>query len=193
VPRVTVDFGIDLEASHCVLAVYDEDRVTIIPNSESVMFTPPAVQIDRRGNLYIGRVAKERAYRDPDNTANAFRRLMVLGADAAKHFKASGRTLRPAEPTAVVLKSLRDDAYARYRENIDEVVITVPADFGISQTRVTVEAAQLAGFRECTLLQRPIAAALAYGISGAPEGARWLVYNFSETALRCDDPPGTRR
>ena len=58
------------------------------------------------------------------------------------------------------------------------VVITVPAKFTVNQKTATLEAARLAGFEHCQLLQEPVAAAIAYGMSSKKENGLWLVFDF---------------
>lgn len=174
--RLTVDFGIDLGTTNSVAAVYEGDKVTLIPNREGAVTTPSAVHIDRRGRLHVG--AGARAHDEEENTALRFKRTMGLGKEAAKHFANGDRRLLPEELSAEVLKQLRADIRDKRGEEPREIVVTIPADFGAGPSAATKEAARLAGFAECTLLQEPIAAALAYGVDKLEENAYWLVYDF---------------
>ena len=57
-------------------------------------------------------------------------------------------------------------------------MITVPAKFTNPQNEATRNACQKAGFDYCELLQEPIAASVAYGLSGKDIEGKWLVFDF---------------
>ena len=77
--------------------------------------------------------------------------------------------------SAEVLKTLKSFVKD---ENINAVVITVPAAFGNNQKEATREAAKLAGFNHIELLQEPVAAAMAYGLDSKKKDGFWLVFDF---------------
>ena len=66
---------------------------------------------------------------------------------------------------------------------INSAVITVPAKFKNPQNEATKEAARLAGFDHCILLQEPIAASIAYGFSGKSIEGKWVVFDFGGGTL----------
>ena len=176
--RLTVDYGIDLGTTNSVIAVRENGRITAIPNKQGALITPSAIFVDKRGQVYVGAAAWERAIKDVDNVAARFKRTMGQGADAAKHFTAGNKVMLPEELSAEILMSLRRDVSDKRHEELRDVVITVPADFDSGQTAATKKAAELAGFRTCTLLLEPIAAALAYGFDKLDRDAYWLIYDF---------------
>ena len=55
-------------------------------------------------------------------------------------------------------------------------VITIPAKFKADQIAATKRAAQKAGIEHCELLQEPIAASMAYGLSASNKNGQWLVF-----------------
>lgn len=63
-------------------------------------------------------------------------------------------------------------------EAFSSVVITVPAKFTVNQKTATMEAAKMAGFKHCELLQEPIAASMAYGVSSEEKNGIWMVFDF---------------
>jgi molecular chaperone DnaK len=83
--------------------------------------------------------------------------------------------LSSEELSAEVLKTLKSFVKD---ENINAVVITVPAAFGNNQKEATREAAKLAGFNHIELLQEPVAAAMAYGVDSKKKDGFWLVFDF---------------
>ena len=70
------------------------------------------------------------------------------------------------------LKSFMSD------DTINAAIITIPAKFKADQIAATKRAATLAGIEHCELLQEPIAASMAYGLSSAQKGGMWLVFDF---------------
>lgn len=63
-------------------------------------------------------------------------------------------------------------------ESFSSVVITVPAKFTVNQKTATIEAAKMAGFKRCELLQEPIAASMAYGLTSDSKHGIWMVFDF---------------
>ena len=176
--RLTIDYGIDLGTTNSEVAILQGTAPRIIPNGEGASYTPSAVWIDKRGHLFVGSKAKQHQDDDPDNCAVEFKLKMGLGENARKQFVRSGRVMLPEELSAEVLKSLRADVQAQTGEELRAAVMTVPADFQAPQSNATVKAAKMAGLEICTLLQEPVAAALAYAFQGEDEKVFWLVYDF---------------
>lgn len=79
------------------------------------------------------------------------------------------------ELSAEVLKTLKSFVTD---EKFSSVVITVPAKFTVNQKTATMEAAKMAGFKHCELLQEPIAASMAYGVSSEEKDGLWMVFDF---------------
>jgi molecular chaperone DnaK len=63
-------------------------------------------------------------------------------------------------------------------ENVNSIVITVPARFKVPQNEATIKAGKLAGFEVVELLQEPIAASIAYGLDAKNKDGIWLVFDF---------------
>ena len=88
----------------------------------------------------------------------------------ATSVRLADRSYRAEELSALVLRSLREDAEARLGAKITEAVISVPAYFSDPQRRATLDAAHLAGLKVERLVNEPTAAALAHGLETAGEG-----------------------
>jgi molecular chaperone DnaK len=174
--RTTIDFGIDLGTTNSAIAVLRGVSAEIIKNNLDTDITPSAVSCEKGGKLRTGDRAKSRIIDKPEDTYVEFKRQM--GTDHRYHFKESGLDKSPEELSSEVLKSLRGDVARATGEEIISAVITVPAAFEQHQCHATKKAADLAGLKECPLLQEPVAAALAYGFQIDSEKAYWLVYDF---------------
>jgi len=176
--RGTIDFGIDLGTTNSAIAVLRGIVTDVIKNNFENDITASAVHIDKRGSINIGQLAKNQL----ENEKNAndvhveFKRKMGTAIDC--EFKSAGRTMKPEELSAEILKSLRGDAQQRLGEEIQAAVITIPAAFEHNQCAATKKAAELAGLIQCPLVQEPVAAALAYGFQAAFTKSYWLVYDF---------------
>jgi len=175
--RTTIDFGIDLGTTNSAIAVLRGTVPDVIKNNLDNDITPSAVFIDKRG-VQVGLRAKGKL--EFENSAEdgyiEFKRRM--GTDFKYEFKTSGRTMRPEEVSAEVLKTLRGDVQQRLGEDVQACVITVPAAFEQKQCAATKKAGELAGFTQCPLIMEPTAAALAYGFQVDVTKEYWLVYDF---------------
>ena len=176
--RDTIDFGIDLGTTNSAIAVVENGTVSVIKNNDGWDITPSAVYMPKPGVIYVGRSAKDKVEKDPENAAAEFKLEMGL-ADARRTFRNAKVELTPPQLSAEVLKSLRADAVHHCGSPPDSAVITVPAAFTLNQNKATTEAAELAGFAApCPLVQEPTAAAFAYGFHDADDRAYWMVFDF---------------
>lgn len=175
--RGTIDFGIDLGTTNSEIACMDKEEVKVFKNYLGADFTPSVVRMDHKGTIRVGRKAYERLVDDDENTVGEFKRWM--GTHQVKEFKSCGKTLKPEELSAEVLKDLKITA-KKYLpdEEINCAVITVPCNFEIVQCEATQRAASLAGIKYAPLLQEPIAASIAYGfLEKMPKGF-WVVFDL---------------
>lgn len=174
----TIDLGIDLGTTNSVVAMCNENNEIEIVKHRNTEITPSMVAYDQRGTEKVGLQAKASfgdPRRGPDVQAE-FKRKM--GLDVKLHFQSSGIEKSPEELSASVLNELRRAVESRYNRSPRAAVITVPAMFELPQNEATARAAQLAGFEHAKLLQEPVAAAIAYGMTIASENAIWSVYDF---------------
>ena len=157
---MTLIVGIDLGTTNSLVAVWRESRAALIPNALGSVLTPSAVSVDRDGAILVGMAARERLPTHPDVTVAAFKR--AIGTD--KLFRLGKRSFRAEDLSALVLKSLKEDAERFLGQPVEEAVITVPAYFNDRQRRATRLAGELAGLKVERLLNEPTAAALAHGL-----------------------------
>lgn len=175
--RDTIDFGIDLGTTNSAIAVVQDGDVFVVKNNDGWDYTPSAVWIPKPGVTNVGRSARDRIYKGNENAHAEFKGEMGLDG-TVREFKAAGISLTPQQLSAEVLKSLRDDAAAQFGEPPQAAVITVPAAFRLHQNNATSEAAALAGFGACPLVQEPTAAAFAYGFQNESAEAYWMVFDL---------------
>lgn len=182
--RLKIDYGIDLGTTNSSICRMENGTPVIMRTDTLREVMPSCVSFTRRQNVKVGDGAYNDMKQDKlrathtwranaSNTFLEFKRTM--GTDTLYHSDNMQRDYTSEELSAMVLQTLRsyvDDDLPR------AVVITVPAKFTVNQKTATLEAAKLAGFEHCQLLQEPIAAAIAYGLSSKDENGLWLVFDF---------------
>ncbi|MFU8805693.1 MAG: molecular chaperone DnaK, partial [Bradymonadaceae bacterium] len=135
-----------------------------------------------KGEILVGRVAKNQAITNPENTIFSVKRFMgrkheeiagevkrvpyhVMRADNGDaHIDIRGRSHSPPEISSKILMKLKQAAEAYLGESVTEAVITVPAYFDDSQRQATKDAGRIAGLEVKRIVNEPTAAALAYGL-----------------------------
>jgi len=166
--------GIDLGTTNSLIAVWENGAARLIPNSLGEVLTPSCVSVDDDGSILVGRAARERLQTHPLLSTAAFKRHM--GSD--RQIQLGTRSFRPEELSALILRSLKDDAEAALGQPVTEAIITVPAYFSDAQRKATRAAGQLAGLKVDRLLNEPTAAALAYGIHLRDSETKFLVFDL---------------
>lgn len=183
-------FGIDLGTVNSRVArVDDAGRAAVIPSALGEVMTPSAVYFESPRHAVVGRVARNAALIAPDHVAQLVKRDM--GSSARYTFLGQEHT--PETISALILRELARSAEDSSGQAVTDVVITVPAYFGIAEREATRRAGQLAGLNVLDLLAEPVAAALHYqAVTSSGPGARHiLVYDlggstFDTTVIRVD-------
>lgn len=166
--------GIDLGTTNSLAAVWEDGKPRLIPNSLGEFLTPSCVSLYEDGTVLVGRAARERLQTHPDRTVAVFKRFM----GSERTIRLGNREFRAEELSALVLRSLKEDAEAALGQPIHEAVITVPAYFSDAQRKATRAAGVLAGLKVDRLLNEPTAAALAYGIHQLGAESRFFVFDL---------------
>jgi len=166
--------GIDLGTTNSLVAHLEGDRPQIIPNRSGKRLTPSVVGLDKAGTLHVGETAKNQLVSMPERTVAEVKRLMGSG----EKVRLGDRTYAPQEISALILRSLKEDAERQLGATVEEAVITVPAYFTDAQRQATKDAGELAGFKVERILNEPTAAALAYGVDHLDREQFVLVYDL---------------
>lgn len=166
--------GIDLGTTNSLVAYYTENGPQVIPNSFGEHLTPSVVSVSDDGEIYIGKIAKERQVTCPEQTAAVFKRHM----GTKKEFKLGNQTFLPEELSSLIIKKLKEDAEAFLGIEIKEAVISTPAYFNDAQRRATKTAGELAGLVVERIVSEPTAAAVAYGLHEKPGSAKFLIFDL---------------
>ena len=152
--------GIDLGTTFSAVAIMENGKPTIIPNSEGLRITPSVVGFNENNERLVGLLAKRQAVINPDKTVRSIKRQMGKNYTV----KIDDKNYKPEEISAMVLQKLKSDSEAYLGQKITKAVITVPAYFSDSQRQATRDAGRIAGLEVLRIVNEPTAAALAYGL-----------------------------
>ncbi|WP_050024932.1 Hsp70 family protein [Verrucomicrobium sp. BvORR034] len=153
--------GIDLGTTYSCVAYVDEaGKAVVVKNFDNENITPSVVLFED-DNVVVGKVAKESAKLEPENVVSFIKRKM--GKEYS--FAHNGKSYRPEEISAYILKKLVSDSNQTLGCEITDAVITVPAYFGISEREATARAGKIAGLNVLEIINEPTAAAISYGLS----------------------------
>ena len=173
--------GIDLGTTNSAICTYDGKETKVWKSSEQNDVTPSAIYIDRRGNTQYGLRAYNAASQAPGYAATLFKRFM--GTSTLIEFPAVKITKTPEECSSEILKVLYGYLSGKVAaDEINGVVITVPAAFNQMQKNATMKAAGLAGFRNVSLMQEPVAAVMKIMQQENSDGT-FLVYDLGGGTL----------
>jgi molecular chaperone DnaK len=176
--------GIDLGTTNSVVAVMEGGEPTVIPSSEGERLVPSVVAVNKNHERLVGRVARNQAVVNPENTVFSIKRFMGRKFDDPEVKKAlsrvpykvskapngdirvvlDGREYSPPEVSAMILAKLKADAEAYLGEAVTQAVITVPAYFNDAQRNATKDAGKIAGLEVLRIINEPTASSLAYGL-----------------------------
>ena len=169
-------YGIDLGTTYSVVGYIDETgRAAVTRNSDGLDTTPSVVFFETSDNIVVGKVAKETAGVFPDQVVSLIKREM---GDKEWHRDFSGKEYTPPSISALILSALAKDAETDTHRPVNEVVITVPAYFGLLEKDATKQAGEIAGLKVIGIVPEPVAAALHYGVTGSADGTTFLVYDL---------------
>ncbi|MGM9948395.1 Hsp70 family protein [Floccifex sp.] len=143
--------GIDLGTTNSLVVTYKDGKEQLIPNSFGQYCTPSIVSIDNE-QIYVGKIAKERLITHPDTTYKLFKRQM--GTDI-KYGPFS-----PTDLSSFLVLQLIEDAKNYLQEEIEEIIISVPAYFNAFARQATKDIQNKCGIPIHRLINEPSAAAL---------------------------------
>ena len=187
--RIKIDYGIDLGTTNSAIARM-ENGEPVIKQTKNLMDTLPSCVYfskNKKGEkaIRVGLKARDAVYSDaimalsknvPPKEFGYLEFKREMGSNKEYSNENMSKPYYTAEELSSEvlkeLKSLIND------EDVNSIVITVPAMFNARQKDATMKAAHLAGFKQCELLQEPTAACMAYGLSSAKKDGIWLVFDF---------------
>lgn len=176
--------GIDLGTTNSVGAVMMGAEPVVISSAEGERLVPSVVAINKNHERLVGRVARNQAIVNSQNTIFSIKRFMgrkyedpevqrtlprvpytALPADNGDvRVKMDDKEYSPPEISAMILAKIKRDAEAYLGEPVTQAVITVPAYFNDAQRNATKDAGKIAGLDVLRIINEPTASSLAYGL-----------------------------
>ena len=180
--------GFDIGTTTSCAAIWVNDRVEIIPDTQTGSRIIPSYVSFSDAEKLVGDAAKNQSTMNPKNTVYDTKRLIgrkytddVVQKDI-KHwsfavsgdkdnkplinvkYKNEDKTFHPEEVSAMVIQRLKETTESYLGHELKKVVITVPAYFNDSQRQATKDAGAIAGLEVLRIINEPTAAAIAYGL-----------------------------
>jgi len=182
--RTKIDYGIDLGTTNSAIARMENGKPVILKSDVQMDTLPSCIAVTPRKSIIQG-VAAAKVYRteklralelNNDSASNAYLEFKTtMGTDIPYPSSFLNKEFTSEELSAEILLKLKSFVKD---ENVNSIVITIPARFKVPQNEATIKAGKLAGFEVVELLQEPIAASIAYGLDAKNKDGIWLVFDF---------------
>jgi len=176
--------GIDLGTTNSAMAIMEGGEPTIIPSAEGERLISSVVAVNKNHERLTGRVARNQAVVNPENTIFSIKRFMgrkyndqpvqrvvarmpykvTEASNGDVHVMLDNKDYSPPEISAMILSKIKTDAEAYLGEPVTQAVITVPAYFNDAQRNATKDAGKIAGLEVLRIINEPTASSLAYGL-----------------------------
>ncbi len=175
--------GIDLGTTYSAIAILDDlgnpEVLSSIDNNSRI--TPSVVYFGNNDKVIVGEKAKDAIINEKKKVAVEVKRQMendvMFYSSKGEWVKNEGKKnsiFTPSQISSLILSKLKE-----YTDNVDKVVITVPAMFAEKARSATIDAAKLAGLEVLELINEPTAAILHYiKIPGVNLNGRVMVYDL---------------
>ncbi|KAK7957277.1 uncharacterized protein PG986_006499 [Apiospora aurea] len=194
----TYGVGIDIGTANTRIAVYRNDSFELIPDEEGMFSMPSYVSFGDR-QRHIGATAKRQANKNPENTVFDVLRLIgrdfkdptlqddlnflpfkvVVDGDETLRIQVRylGEEMRftPEEVLAMILAKAKQNAETYLDATAKEVLLSVPADFGIRKYDAVRNAAAIAGLEVLDLHPSSVCVSYVLGITRPEEEITYVM------------------
>ncbi|XP_019364881.1 PREDICTED: heat shock 70 kDa protein 14 [Gavialis gangeticus] len=187
--------GVHLGCTCACVAVYKDGRADVVANDAGDRVTPAVVAYSESEEV-VGLAAKQSRVRNISNTVVKVKQILgrssgdpqaekyiteskcsVTEKNGKLQYEMDNKLVSPEEVAKLIFSKMKETAQSALGSDVNDVVITVPFDFGENQKNALGEAAGAAGFNVMRLIHEPSAALLAYGIGqDSPTGKRYRGY-----------------
>ena len=152
--------GIDFGTTKTIAAIYRNNRFEIIPDSKGRLTIPSLVLVTPDDEIFVGWEANlhPNRYGSKHITINSIKR--VLGKK--QNCTWGNWQTQPQEIAALILARLKVEVEVYLGEEVNDVIISVPAHFDINQRLAVRQAAEIAGFKVRRLINEATATAIFY-------------------------------
>ncbi|XP_028620722.1 heat shock 70 kDa protein 14 isoform X1 [Grammomys surdaster] len=178
--------GVHLGCTSACVAVYKDGRADVVANDAGDRVTPAIVAYSDREQV-VGLAAKQSRIRNISSTVVKVKQILGRSSadpQAQKYISESKclvtekngklryeidtgeetKFVNPEDVARLIFSKMKETAHSVLGSDANDVVVTVPFDFGEKQKSALGEAAGAAGFNVLRLIHEPSAALLAYGI-----------------------------
>ena len=193
--------GIDLGTTNTSACVSIGGRTRCVKAPDGSHSFPSCVHYRRDGSIVVGSRAKraignrnqsvvinaKRIIGRPFNSSevqsvkdNCGSQVVDRNGKPEICIKSQDRYVTPVEVSTEILKAINVEAKKQVECDIEQVCVTIPANFDENQRSATQQAIMNCGFSEeqVRLLNEPTAAAICYGQSNDVDGKNILVFDF---------------
>lgn len=171
--------GIDFGTSNSCVSVYRNNKIEIIKDKFN-NFSIPSVVSYHNNMIYTGITAKNLINISPNNTIYEIKRLIGKKySDVQKYLeyltynvtcddkdniliKINDKTCTPEEISSIILSKIKQTAEEYLKEEINDVIITIPAYFNDVQRNSIKIAAEIAELNVIRFVNEPTAASMVY-------------------------------
>lgn len=173
-------YGIDLGTTNSVICTLDDAGMPYVYHiGRQDSFPVPSVVWYQKGQKpVVGHLAKNYLPAHPELCVQHIKREM--GSESFKRV-INGEEKTPLLVSADILRDLVEKANAVREESgeasVYDVVVSIPAKFGDTERRNTIEAVKKAGLHLIALVHEPTAAALSFGIK-KEDNKTFIVYDL---------------
>lgn len=147
----------------------------VLTNRHGETCTPSVVFFSEDDSVLVGTEAVNAALAYPDRAVYDFK--VHMGTDKVLYTSKKGAKHTAKDIASIILEQVKADAEAKTGEPVNDVVITVPANYSNLQKQHTHEAAQKAGMKVILTPHEPTAGALGNHLYKMKQGIV-LVYDL---------------
>ncbi len=169
--------GIDLGTTNSAAAILNElGKPEIVANTDGERITPSLLFFDEQG-VEIGHAAKDRAKSIlPEEGKRYVMEIKRKMPDLDHRVSILGKEYSPTQLSSLILKKVASGVL-KHKGGHGPVAISVPAYFHDAERIATIEAGKLAGLDVVSIVDEPVAAALAHSVSNQLDGT-YLVFDL---------------
>lgn len=200
-----VSLGIDLGSSKICSGVWKYNhRVEIIPNEFGELYTPAYISFTKEGEIIFGEQAKKQLLVNPENTIFDFKYLLgrkfcEIEDKIKKNYwpfkmiknKEDGlikivincpseTAYDPDELLAILLKKIKRNCEDYLMNEVEDIIITVPATFYDAQRQAVRDSCVRAGFHVLRIINESTAAIIGAGLDKVADETKILVIDIGK-------------
>ena len=204
--KIKKAFGIDLGTTTSCCSIFENGKPIVIPD-ESGSTIIPSIISSYQNKILVGEKAKNYFFKNIENTISNVKRFIGLSYDDFEklnekfnykiikdpqknipfiiiNHKGKSYKITSESVSAIILLHIKKQLNYYFKEEINDVVITVPADFSQKQSQATRDAAKIAGLNVIRIIKEPVAAAIAYAFNKPFKNIKFiLVFDFGGGTL----------